>query len=147
MTKNEKLIIAGNAIVEQVGGYAEVDAQLRDAINKWARLAKSPTSPRKTKPTSEAVPLAEHLLQRVTEASTATLLTNVAASAAGIAKILRAGVGVDLIRDTIDWLFDVNINSDYPFEVESGRALHAKWDRIQIAMNRQKPVKVKGGYY
>lgn len=147
MTKNQKLIKTGNAIVEQVIGYAEVDAQLRDAINAWVKLVKSPTRPSKPKEVSEAVPLAEHLLQRVSEGSTATLLSNVAASAAGIAKILRAGVKADVIRDTIDWLFDVNAHTEYPFRVESGASLHHKWDRIQLAMSKQKPFQAKGGYY
>ena len=144
---SKKLIKAGNAIVEQVIGYAEVDQQLRDAINEWVKLAKSPTRPSKPKRVSEAVPLAEHLLQRISESSTATLLSNVSASATGIAKILRAGVSPDLIRDTIDWLFDVNAFSEYPFRVESGASLHAKWDRIQLAMSKQTPVQAKGGYY
>ena len=143
---SKKLIKAGNAIVEQVIGYAEVDAQLRDAINAWVKLVKSSTKPSGRKPIPEAVPLAEYLLRRVSEGSTATLLSNVSASAAGIAKILRAGVKPDLVRDTIDWLFDVNAFSEYPFRVESGASLHAKWDRIQLAMSKQKPV-AKGGYY
>ena len=142
---SKKLIKAGNAIVEQVIGYAEVDQQLRDAIDEWVKLAN--TRPSKPKRVSEAVPLAEHLLQRISEGSTATLLSNVSASATGIAKILRAGVSADLIRDTIDWLFDVNAFSEYPFRVESGASLHAKWDRIQLAMSKQKPIQAKGGYF
>ena len=144
---SKKLIKAGNAIVEQVMGYAEVDAQLREAINEWVKLVKSPSRPSRSKKVSEAVPLAEHLLQRISESSTATLLSNVSASASGIAKILRAGVSPDLIRDTIDWLFDVNAFSEYPFRVESGASLHAKWDRIQMSMEKSKPKAVRGGYY
>ena len=146
---SKKLIKAGNAIVEQVIGYAEVDQQLRDAINAWVKLVKSPTKPSGRKPTPEAVPLAEYLLQRVSESSTATLLTNVQASAGEIAKILRAGATADDVRDTIDWLFDVNAYCEYPFRVESGGSLRRKWNPIQIARSRQnQKAKVKqGGYF
>ena len=144
---SKKLIKAGNAIVEQVSVYAEVDAQLRDAINEWVKLVKSPTKPSGRKPTPEAVPLAEYLIQRITESCGGNLLSSVHASAPWMAKLLRAGKTPQQIRDTIDWKFDVNDHDPYPLEVESGRSFYQKWDKMQVKMSKQKPVQAKGGYY
>jgi hypothetical protein len=64
------------------------------------------------------------------------LVSTPQASATHIKKLLKKGVLQGEISLAIDWLTTDNLSSGYQLEVQSGRSLHEKWDRIQSAMAR-----------
>jgi hypothetical protein len=83
---------------------------------------------------AEAGELAQHMIARISETQGSRLLTTVATTSTGIAKMLRRGVDPDQVRRTIDWLVTDNLKRDKRFVVLSGESLYEKWDRLQAAM-------------
>lgn len=80
--------------------------------------------------------LAKYLIDKTSEATGRNLVTSIKSSSPHISKLLKTGIAECKIKSTIDWLTTVNMKSDYRFEVQSGKALFEKWDKVQSAMAR-----------
>jgi hypothetical protein len=83
--------------------------------------------------------LTAYFLDKVQAAAGRRLLTSPRSVAPFMRKLLAAEMTPELIRLTIDWLTTDNLESEYPYVVLSGRALVEKWDRIQNAMEKDRP--------
>ena len=67
------------------------------------------------------------------------MVSSIKASTKPIVMLLKSGIEYRQVTDVIDWLVSpANMESDYKIEVQSGKSLRDKWDRIQAAMHRSK---------
>jgi len=85
-----------------------------------------------------ATALANELLERTEAAIGRKLVSTVSSSKKHIQKLIKKGISEADIRKAITFLVTTNLKGDYPLEVQSGKSLHEKWDKIQAAISRTK---------
>jgi len=79
---------------------------------------------------AEALELSKELIHMVSQATGRKLVSTPAAGQKHILKLLKNDITPELVRLTIHWLCTDNLANDFKFEVQSGKSLYEKWDRI-----------------
>ncbi len=80
--------------------------------------------------------LSQALINKTSKALKRKLITTTQSTSIHIKTLLSREVTPSQIEATINWLCSENLKSNYRFDVQSGRSLLEKWDRIQEAMRK-----------
>lgn len=131
------------------GGFAtrpltkssELNTKNMSVGNENPKKEQNPTPKRKPNPKqpSEALALSKELLVTVSEATGRKLVSK--PTGRHINKLLKVGVSVLEIQDTIKWIVGANRESEYPFCVQSEASLYEKWDKLRAAMLKSSETK------
>ena len=118
--------------------------EIQEEMSKRGKLGGNPQLKQVVKPKAKAkvkdklqpsaTPLARLLIQEIEKSTGRKLITSPQGSATYIAKLLKAGIEEKDIEAAIKWLVTDNLKSGFPFQVQSGKSLFEKWDRIQSSM-------------